>query len=130
MRAPNATWIPFNNNQIPLNALLVQLNESEVYIGRCIVSHDNIYIGIINPNNGMSVDFYGEPISIANAEILVLCDTSVDIVNHHHRQNNNEIFFEHESEQEVEPDISFEEVIENEQEDLQHNNFITNDEQE
>ena len=129
MRAPNASWIPFNNNHIPLNALLVQLNDSDVYIGRCIVSHDNIYIGIINPNDGMSVDFYGDSVSIANAEILVLSDSSVDTVNHHHQQSNNAII-EHESEQEVEPDTSFEEIIENEQEDLQHNNFITNDEQE
>ncbi|XP_063701670.1 uncharacterized protein LOC134831785 [Culicoides brevitarsis] len=70
---PNSNWAKFNQS-IPENALMVNLGTENVYIGRCIVTPNRIYIGTIHPTDGMSVDFYGESAKLDDCEILVSGD--------------------------------------------------------
>lgn len=53
---------------------MVTLGTESVYIGRSLVSPDKIYIGPIQPKEGMSVDFYGESAKLGDCEILVSGD--------------------------------------------------------
>lgn len=80
--APNTSWIKFDyNDKVPHNSLMVTLGTDSVYIGRSVVSTDKIYVGTIQPKEGMSVDFYGESAKLSDCEILVSGDAEQEVTN-------------------------------------------------
>uniref|UniRef100_A0A336LXT7 CSON007101 protein n=1 Tax=Culicoides sonorensis TaxID=179676 RepID=A0A336LXT7_CULSO len=80
--APNTSWSKCKvGSKVPSNALPVKLGTSDVYIGRCQASDSKIYLGTINPNEGMNVDFYGETVKLDDFEILVSGESQEEVAN-------------------------------------------------